>query len=168
MSITQELRINERIFAKQVRLIGEESEQLGVVSRQEALEKARELGTDLVEVAPQADPPVCRLMSYGKYKYRQKKKTQQKRHVSQLKELRLRPKTDVHDLQTKIRQARKFLERKDKVLVNMMFRGRERAHTEIGKEILLKFAQELEDIAKLEKDVRLDGRRMGMILAPKS
>lgn len=168
MSITQELRINERIFAKQVRLIGEESEQLGVVSRQEALEKARELGTDLVEVAPQADPPVCRLMSYGKYKYRQKKKTQQKRHVSQLKELRLRPKTDVHDLQTKIRQARKFLERKDKVLVNMMFRGRERAHTEIGKEILLKFAQELEDIAKIEKDVRLDGRRMGMILAPKS
>ena len=121
MSITQELRINERIFAKQVRLIGEESEQLGVVSRQEALEKARELGTDLVEVAPQADPPVCRLMSYGKYKYRQKKKTQQKRHVSQLKELRLRPKTDVHDLQTKIRQARKFLERKDKVLVNMMY-----------------------------------------------
>ncbi|HHT9117923.1 MAG TPA: translation initiation factor IF-3 [Candidatus Hypogeohydataceae bacterium YC38] len=168
MSITQELRINERIFAKQVRLIGEEGEQLGVVSRQEALEKARELGTDLVEVAPQADPPVCRLMSYGKYKYRQKKKTQQKRHVSQLKELRLRPKTDVHDLQTKIRQARKFLERKDKVLVNMMFRGRERAHTEIGKEILLKFAQELEDIAKIEKDVRLDGRRMGMILAPKS
>jgi translation initiation factor IF-3 len=168
LSITQELRINERIFAKQVRLIGEESEQLGVVSRQEALEKARELGTDLVEVAPQADPPVCRLMSYGKYKYRQKKKTQQKRHVSQLKELRLRPKTDVHDLQTKIRQARKFLERKDKVLVNMMFRGRERAHTEIGKEILLKFAQELEDIAKIEKDVRLDGRRMGMILAPKS
>lgn len=168
MSITQELRINERIFAKQVRLIGEEGEQLGVVSKQEALEKARELGTDLVEVAPQADPPVCRLMSYGKYKYRQKKKTQQKRHVSQLKELRLRPKTDVHDLQTKIRQARKFLERKDKVLVNMMFRGRERAHTEIGKEILLKFAQELEDIAKIEKDVRLDGRRMGMILAPKS
>lgn len=168
MSITQELRINERIFAKQVRLIGEEGAQLGIVSRQEALEKARELGTDLVEVAPQADPPVCRLMSYGKYKYRQKKKTKQKQHVSQLKELRLRPKTDVHDLQTKIRQARKFLERKDKVLVNMMFRGRERAHTEIGKEILLKFAQELADIAKIEKDVTLDGRRMGLILAPKS
>lgn len=167
MSITQELRINERVFAKQVRLIGEDGAQLGVVSRQEALEKARELGTDLVEVAPQADPPVCRLMNYGKYKYRQKKKTQQKQHVSQLKELRLRPKTDVHDLQTKIRQARKFLERKDKVLVNMMFRGRERAHTEIGREILLKFAQELEDIAKIEKGVTLDGRRMGLILAPK-
>ncbi len=120
----------------------------------------------MVEVAPQAEPPVCRLMNFGKFKYRQKKKTH-KHHVSQLKELRLRPKIDPHDLQTKIHQARKFLERKDKVLVNMIFRGRERAHAELGKEMLKKFAQELEDVAKVEKEATLDGRKMGILLTPK-
>ena len=118
-------------------------------------------------MAPQAEPPVCRLMNFGKFKYRQKKKTH-KHHVSQLKELRLRPKIDPHDLQTKIQQARKFLQRKDKVLVNMIFRGRERAHAELGKEMLLKVAQELEDVAKTEKGVTLDGRKMSLLLAPKT
>lgn len=131
------------------------------------MQKAREAELDLVEVAPQAVPPVCRLLNFGKFKYRQRKKTQ-KHHASQLKELRIRPKIDPHDLQTKINQARKFLEKKDKVLVNMVFRGRERVHAALGKEMLMKFAQELEDIAKVEKEVTLDGRKMGLLLAPKT
>lgn len=118
-------------------------------------------------MAPQASPPVCRLMNYGKYKYRQRKKVHRP-HVTQIKELRLRPKIDPHDLQTKIRQARRFLESKDKVLVSMLFKGRERAHPGIGKEMLLKFVQELEDIAKVEKEVAPDGRRMGLVIVPKS
>ncbi len=140
---------------------------MGVFTREEALQKAREAELDLVEVAPQAVPPVCRLLNFGKFKYRQRKKTQ-KHHASQLKELRIRPKIDPHDLQTKINQARKFLEKKDKVLVNMVFRGRERVHAALGKEMLMKFAQELEDIAKVEKEVTLDGRKMGLLLAPKT
>lgn len=121
---------------------------------------------DLVEVAAQATPPVCRLMNYGKFKYKQKK-THHRPHVTHLKELRLRPKTDVHDLDTKIRRARKFLEKRDKVLVNMLFRGRERMHAENAKEILIEFARALEDVAKIERMPTMDGRRMGMILAPK-
>ncbi len=150
-----------------LRLIDEEGAQLGVFSKEEALQKAREMGLDLVEVAPQAEPPVCRVMNYGKFKYRQKKKVH-KHHVSQLKELRLRPKIDSHDLQTKVQQARKFLERKDKVLVNVFFRGREMVHAQLSKEMLVKFAQELEDIAKVEKGATIDGRKMGIILAPKT
>ena len=118
-------------------------------------------------MAPQADPPVCRLMNFGKFKYRQKKKVH-RHHVSQLKELRVRPKIDPHDLHTKTQQARKFLQRKDKVLVNMIFRGRERAHAALGKEMLMKVAQELEDVAKVEKGVTLDGRKMSLLLAPKT
>jgi len=106
-------------------------------------------------------------MNYGKFKYKQKKKMHQKQHVVQLKELRLRPKTGDHDIQTKIRQARKFLENKDRVLINMMFKGRERAHAELGDEILKQIAAALEDIAKVEKDKISDERRMGMILSPK-
>ncbi|HHT9120044.1 MAG TPA: translation initiation factor IF-3 [Candidatus Hypogeohydataceae bacterium YC41] len=165
--MSQEYRINERIFAKQIRLVDDKGAQLGVFTREEALQKAREAELDLVEVAPQAVPPVCRLLNFGKFKYRQRKKTQ-KHHASQLKELRIRPKIDPHDLQTKINQARKFLEKKDKVLVNMVFRGRERVHAALGKEMLMKFAQELEDIAKVEKEVTLDGRKMGLLLAPKT
>lgn len=121
---------------------------------------------DLVEVAAEATPPVCRLMDYGKFKYRQQK-AHHKPHATHLKELRLRPKTDAHDLETKIRQARKFLEKKDKVLVNMIFRGRERMHTESAKEMLAEFTKALEDVAKIEKTSAMDGRRMGIILAPK-
>jgi len=110
--------------------------QVGVISKEEAITKAKSVELDLVEVAPDASPPVCRIMNYGKFKYKQKKKMHQKQHVVQLKELRLRPKTGEHDIQTKIRQARKFLENKDRVLINMMFKGRERAHAELGDEIL--------------------------------
>ena len=141
--------------------------QVGVISKEEAIAKAKGVESDLVEVAPDASPPVCRIMNYGKFKYKQKKKTHQKQHVVQLKELRLRPKTGEHDIQTKIRQARKFLENKDRVLINMMFKGRERAHAELGNEILKQIAAALEDIAKVEKDKISDERRMGMILSPK-
>ena len=141
--------------------------QVGVITKEEAIAKAKGVESDLVEVAPDASPPVCRIMNYGKFKYKQKKKMHQKQHVVQLKELRLRPKTGEHDIQTKIRQARKFLENKDRVLINMMFKGRERAHAELGNEILKQIAVALEDIAKVEKDKISDERRMGMILSPK-
>lgn len=120
-----------------------------------------------MEVAPDADPPVCRIMNYGKFKYKQRKKKTQKQRVVQLKELRIRPKTGEHDIQTKIRQARKFLENNDRVLVIMLFKGRERAHTEMGDNVLNQFVTELEDIAKVEKDRISDDRRMGIILSPK-
>jgi len=161
------LRINERIRSSTVRLIDENGVQVGVISKEEAIAKAKSVESDLVEVAPDASPPVCRIMNYGKFKYKQKKKMHQKQHVVQLKELRLRPKTGEHDIQTKIRQARKFLENKDRVLINMMFKGRERAHAELGNEILKQIAVALEDIAKVEKDRISDERRMGMILTPK-
>lgn len=138
-----------------------------MISRDEAIAKAREAEQDLVEVAPEANPPVCRIMNYGKFKYKQKKKTHQKQHVVHLKELRIRPKTSDHDIQTKIRQARKFLEKKDRVLINMMFKGRERAHTEMGDNILQQIVAALEDIAKVEKDKIADDRKMGIILSPK-
>ncbi|MCF6154288.1 MAG: translation initiation factor IF-3 [Candidatus Brocadia sp.] len=165
--MSQDLRINERIRSSTVRLIDENGVQVGVISKEEAIAKAKSVELDLVEVAPEADPPVCRIMNYGKFKYKQKKKSHQKQHVVQLKELRLRPKTGEHDIQTKIRQARKFLENKDRVLISMMFKGRERAHTELGNEILKQVADALEDIAKVEKDRISDDRRMGIILSPK-
>ncbi len=140
---------------------------MGVISKEDAIAKARTAELDLVEVAPDANPPVCRIMNYGKFKYRQKKKLHQKQHVVQLKELRLRPKTGEHDIQTKIRQARKFLENRDRVLVSIMFKGRERAHTEVGEGMLKQIADALEDIAKVEKEKISDERRMGMILSPK-
>lgn len=148
-------------------MIDENGVQVGVISKEEAIAKARTAELDLVEVAPDANPPVCRIMNYGKFKYRQKKKLHQKQHVVQLKELRLRPKTGEHDIQTKIRQARKFLENRDRVLISVMFKGRERAHTELGEGILKQIADTLEDVAKVEKDRISDDRRMGIILSPK-
>ncbi|KAB2831977.1 MAG: translation initiation factor IF-3, partial [Candidatus Brocadia sp.] len=165
MYISQELRINERIRSSTVRLIDENGVQVGVISKEDAIAKARTVELDLVEVAPDATPPVCRIMNYGKFKYKQKKKSHQKQHVVQLKELRLRPKTGEHDIQTKIRQARKFLENKDRVLVSIMFKGRERAHTEVGDGILKQISDALEDIAKVEKEKISDERRMGIILS---
>ncbi|MBM4055821.1 MAG: translation initiation factor IF-3 [Planctomycetes bacterium] len=167
MYISQNLRINERIRVQKVRLIDENSEQVGVVNTDEALERAKSVELDLVEVAPDADPPVCRIMNYGKFKYKQKKKKTQKQKVVQLKELRIRPKTGEHDIQTKIRQARKFLENNDRVLVIMLFKGRERAHSDMGDNVLNQFITELEDIAKVEKDRISDDRRIGIILSPK-
>ncbi|MDR4507989.1 MAG: translation initiation factor IF-3 [Candidatus Brocadiaceae bacterium] len=145
----------------------ENSVQVGIISKEEALEKAMSSDLDLVEVAPDADPPVCRIMNYGKHKYRLNKKRHQKQHVVQLKEIRLRPKTGIHDIQTKVRQAKKFLENKDRVQIIVLFKGRERAHTELGAEILNQVAEDLADIAKIEKERIADDRRMGIILTPK-
>ena len=153
-----------------MRLIDAEGEQLGIVPKEEALRTASDASLDLVEVAPQADPPVCRIMDYGKFKYKQKKKTHQsgpKQHVSQVKEIRLRPKTDTHDVDVKMQRARRFLERGDKVFVNMLFRGREMAHRELGQAMLQKFAADLEDLAKVENPPRMERNKMNMLLAHK-
>ena len=148
-------------------MIDENGVQVGVITKEDAIARAKAVTLDLVEVAPDAVPPVCRIINYGKFKYKQKKKLHQRQHVVQLKELRLRPKTGEHDIQTKIRQARKFLENKDRVIINMLFKGRERAHSELGENILKQIAAALEDIAKVEKDRVMEDRKMGMILAPK-
>ncbi len=148
-------------------MIDENGVQVGVITKEDAIARAKAVSLDLVEVAPDAAPPVCRIINYGKFKYKQKKKLHQRQHVVQLKELRLRPKTGEHDIQTKIRQARKFLENKDRVIVNMLFKGRERAHSELGENILKQIAVALEDIAKVERDRVMEDRKMGMILAPK-
>ena len=160
--------INDHIEAAQVRLISVEGEQLGIRPTDEANALAREAGLDLVLVAPESDPPVARILDYGKFKYEQKKRTHQAhRRQSQLKELRLRPKTEAHDIEVRVNQARRFLKRGDRVLVTMLFRGREMAHTEIGMDVLRSFAEQLSDVAKVEMEPKLERRRMGMILVQK-
>jgi len=163
----QEIPVNERIEARVVRLV-DEGKQYGVKPIEEARRLAEEKGLDLVLVAPNADPPVAKIMDYGKFKYQQKKRQhEQHRHHSQIKELRVRPKTEDHDLNVRIRQARHFIERGDRVQVTVMFRGREMAHLEMGKAMLEKFAVALQDIAKVERRPILEGRRMNMMLAKK-
>lgn len=164
-------RVNRRIRSAEVRMIDPDGEQLGIMSIDDALDKAEEFGLDLVEVAPNAKPPVCRIMDYGKYKYQQKKRTAEARKKSsrvELKEVKMRPKTDDHDFQTKVRHARKFLEEHNKVKFTVMFRGREITHPEIAFEMLKEAAQLLSDIAEVEQAAKLEGRNMGMMLAPKS
>ena len=143
---------------------------LGVIPTAQALEIAAEAGLDLVEVAPNERPPVCRIMDYGKFKYEQKRKLAKntKQHQSQLKEIRLRPKIGQHDIDFKVRQARDFLEHHDKVKVNVMFRGRENAHHDLGRTILLQIKDALDDISKVERSPTMEGgRNMIMILTPK-
>jgi translation initiation factor IF-3 len=162
-------RVNEQIRISPIRLIGPAGEQVGVIPTAEAMAMARESGQDLVEVAPLEKPPVCKIMDYGKFKFQQKQKQKDKTkaHQQKLKEIRLRPKTDIHDIETKINQARKFLEHHDKVLVYVMFKGREVQHTEEGKRILQLMKEKMIDIAKIEKEPSLEGKRMSMMLAPK-
>jgi translation initiation factor IF-3 len=149
-------------------LIGAQGEQFGIVPTATAMEKAREAGLDLVEVAPTERPPVCKIMDYGKFKYEQSRKQQKTHHHQQkLKEVRLRPKTGEHDVETKVNQARKFLEHRDKVLINVMFRGRELQHIEEGKRILQQMLEKLVDVAKVEKAPSMEGKRMIAMLAPK-
>ncbi|MFP4055920.1 MAG: translation initiation factor IF-3 [Candidatus Brocadiia bacterium] len=165
-----ELRVNEQIRSPQVRLIGEDGEQLGIKSLGDAMQVARENKRDLVEVAPHANPPVCRLMDYGKYKYRQKKRAHEARahhHRVHTKEIRLHPKTQDHDLEFKARHARKLLGLGDKIQVNVFFKGREMAHRELGYQVLAKFSGMLDDVAKIEREARAEGRRMTMLLTPK-
>jgi len=161
-------RINEQIRLTPIRLVGLEGEMFGVVPTAEALAKARETGLDLVEVAPNERPPVCRIMDFGKFKYQQKKRQSVKPpHQTQVKEIRLRPKTGDHDVGFKVKRARDFLSHKDKVKVNVLFRGRENAHQERGREVLDEVIALLQDIAKVEKPPGMEGRTMSAVLAPK-
>lgn len=159
------VRVNERIRVREIRVIGADGEQLGVMTPEEALVIARESGLDLVEVAATSRPPVCRIMDYGKYKYEQKKKSaSNKAHAASLKEVKLRPGTDQHDLNFKLNNARKFLIEGDKVKVTVMFRGREMVHTYRGREQLDEVLKQLGTIAKVESTPRMEGRFMSMIL----
>ncbi|MEW5994713.1 MAG: translation initiation factor IF-3 [Candidatus Zixiibacteriota bacterium] len=167
--VTKELRINHQIRISPVRLIGPDGEQIGILPVNEAQQRARDLGLDLVEVAPNSRPPVCRILDYGKYKYELSKKdkaAKKKQHTFQLKEMRYRPKIDQHDFDFKTRHVREFLESGCKVKAFVMFRGREMAYTERGEKILLRVAEELADISTVEVEPKLDGRSMSMVLAP--
>jgi len=162
-------RVNERIRIREVRLIDEEGNQVGVIPTRDALEMARQRGLDLVEVAPNAMPPVCRLMDYGKFRYEQSRKERESRkhqHVVELKEVRIRPKIDDHDLETKGRNAAKFLDHGDKVKLSVLFRGREMAHPDIGKGLLDQLIEQLRSHGTVEQAPRLEGRTMTAILNP--
>ena len=163
-------RINQHIRIKEVRVIDDEGKQLGVLATADALALAIQKQLDLVEIAPNQRPPVCRIMDYGKYKYEQKKKDQaskRKQHQVQLKEVRLRPAIAEHDLQVRIRQAREFLAGGDKVLLVCLFRGRQMAHKEVGEQVIRQVIKLLEDCAKVEAPIRMEGKRMATTLGKK-
>jgi len=164
------MRLNEQIRISPVRLIGVNGEQLGVVPTSQAMDLAREAGLDLVEVAPTERPPVCKILDYGKFRYQQSRKGNKaaKPHQQKLKEIRVRPKTGDHDVETKINQARKFLEHKDKVLVNVLFRGRELQHIEEGRRVIDQLLEKLADVAKVERAPSMEGRRMTAMVTPRS
>jgi translation initiation factor IF-3 len=167
--INEKTRVNRQIRISPVRVISPDSEQLGILPIERALEIAEELGLDLVEVAPLARPPVCRIMDYGKFKYeeqRQARDARKKQHHVQLKEVKMRPAIEDHDFDFKVRHARKFLEEGNKVKLTMMFRGRQMAHPEFGRQVLDRVFQELQDMSKVEAHPMLEGRSMIMVLAP--
>ncbi len=164
------MRINEEIRTKEVRLISAEGEQLGIFPVKEALRMALDKELDLVEIAPNAKPPVCRIMDFGKYKYEQSKREKEarkKQKVISVKEVKIRPNIEDHDLLVKTKNAVKFLKEGDKVKVTLMFRGREMAHAELGKQLLTKVAETTKDVATIERQPKVEGRNMIMILAPK-
>lgn len=151
-------------------MIGKDGKQVGVVPIQKALKMAEEAELDLVEIAPTANPPVCRIMDFGKYLYelqKKEKESKKKQHVVEVKEIRLRPKTDDHDLMTKLRHAREFIEKKNKVKFSLMFKGREMAYTEMGEELMKRVIEELSDIARPEGDIKMEGRRMFLVMTAK-
>jgi len=169
--IIKQLRVNDRITAKEIRLVGDKGEQLGIMPLTQAQETARRSGLDLVEVAPTATPPVCRILDYGKYKYQQAKKEHEARksqRVSLLREIRLRPKIGDHDFNAKGRTARKLLSSGDKVKVTVLFRGREITHPELGWKLLQRMADWLNDVAVMDRQPVLEGKRMNIILVPGS
>ena len=160
-------QVNERIRAKELRLIGQDGDQIGVKSKREALEMAERVDLDLVVVAPNAKPPVARIMDYGKYKFeQQKKKNEEETKVINVKELRLSPTIEEHDFQTKLKNGRKFLSKGDKCKVSIRFRGRAITHKEIGQRVLEQFADECKDIATVEQKPKMEGRQMFIMLAP--
>jgi translation initiation factor IF-3 len=166
----QRVRVNRQIRISPVRLIGHDGAQLGIVAIDEALRAAQEVGLDLVEVAPTARPPVVKIMDYGKFRFEQAKAARaarKKQHVIHMKEVKYRPGIDVHDFDFKTRHARNFLEEGNKVKLTMMFRGRQVAHPELGREVLDRVLNVLQDVAKVEVEAKLEGRNMTMVLAPK-
>jgi translation initiation factor IF-3 len=166
----QRVRINEQIRVPEVRLIGVDGQQVGVMPTKEALAHAAEAHLDLVEVAPQASPPVCRIMDYGKFKYQQSKKQQEARRRAttiQVKEIKVRPKIEEHDMGFKMKNTRRFLADGDKVKISVIFRGREIAHTDRGFRILAQMAEALADVGTVEQTPKLEGRNLSMIVSPK-
>jgi translation initiation factor IF-3 len=167
--IATELRVNDRIRVPKVRLVAADGSQVGIIDTQKALEMAVEQDLDLVEVAPQADPPVCRIMDYGKYKYEQdqrQKEARKKQSLIIVKEMKMRPKIDRHDYETKKGHVVRFLRQGAKVKVTIMFRGREMAHQDLGRRLLDKLAVDVADIAKVDTPPKVDGRNMTMVLGP--
>lgn len=165
-----ELFINEQIRDREVRLIGENGDQLGIMPAAEALRLARDAELDLVKIAPNAKPPVCKIIDYGKYRYeqaRKEKEARKKQRIIEVKEVRLSPNIDTNDLNTKVNSARKFIQKGDKVKVTLRFRGREMAHVQTSKHILDDFLDMLNDIAVIEKPAKLEGRSMSMVLGEK-
>lgn len=168
--IKQDFRVNEAIRAREVRLIGADGEQLGVMPTREALRIAYENNLDLVEVAPNAQPVVCRIMDYGKFKYEQAKRDREaRRHqkIINVKELKMRPNIDDHDFEVKVRSAERFLKDGDKVKCTIMFRGREIVHSSLGRDVLMKLAERVKDLGAIEMEPRIEGRNMYLILAPR-
>jgi translation initiation factor IF-3 len=167
----KDLRINEQIRVREVRLIDDDGNQKGILPTLEAIRMAREQGLDLVEVAPQANPPVCKLLNYGKFKFEQEKKirdSKKKIKLQKLKEIRMQPKIDDHDLDFKSKHVKEFLKEGDKVKVTIRFRGRELAHTELGFEVLKQVLQRLDNDYVIEKNAAMEGRFMSMVLSPKT
>lgn len=168
--ITKDFRVNEDIRVREVRVVDASGNQLGIMPTREALRLAEEKQLDLVEIAPQARPPVCRLMDYGKYKYEQSKRekdARKKQRIVNIKEVKLRPNIEDHDFQVKARNAARFLRDGDKVKATIMFRGREIVHTQLGHQLLLRLAEELKDLSTVERQPKLEGKNMIMILAPR-
>ena len=166
----KDLMINEEIRDKEVRVIGANGDQLGVMSSKEALNIAEQNGMDLVKIAPQATPPVCKIMDYGKYKFelaKRDRETKKNQKVVNIKEIRLSPSIDTNDFNTKVNHTLKFLKSGDKVKITVRFRGREVNHSSLGKVLLDKFAEAIEDVAVVEKNAKLEGKNMFMVLAPK-
>jgi translation initiation factor IF-3 len=164
------LRVNNEIRGDKIRLIADDGSQLGIVSIRDALKKAEEANLDLVEIAPQAKPPVCKIMNFGKYRYQQTKKERESKksqHQVRVKEIKLKPNIDVHDLQTKTKHAKDFLLKGNKVRVSCMFRGREMLHVDLGEKVVNSVFEELQDIAVIEFPLKMAGRTMALVLAPK-
>ena len=164
------MRINDQIKSDTVRLISNDGDQLGIVSIQDALNKAGNVGLDLVEISPNTNPPVCKILDYGKYIYEKQKlekKNKKKQHVIHVKEIRVRPNTGDHDLLTKLSRAKKFLEAGDKVKITVMYRGREMARQDMGVDTLNRVVDILDDFAEIDKQANMEGRRLSLILSPK-
>lgn len=163
-------RVNQEITSHKVRLVNELGEMIGIVARQEALKAALDVGLDLVEISPNADPPVCKILDYGKYKYEQQKKKHQakkKQKVIEVKEIQLRPMINDNDLQVKCRAIQRFLSEGNKVKISMRFRGRELSHQDLGMEVLMRIKNDFEELAKIETFPKLEGKQMIMIMTPK-